>query len=346
MPPFATVSVIIPTYNRKDLLRETLDSLAQQTFPENNFEVIVVDDGSTDGTNGAVAAGFPFPVRYFSQSNQGDASARNFGAQQSQAEFLVFLDDDILLEPDYLSCLLRAHETYHNRIVVGTWNLWQAEMSPLSHNINISLPTGAFYAQSQVGEDPGTFSDNTDGTVELPFRDAYCNNMSLRRRAYFDIGMMQGLEFSGSSMWCDLDFAYRAYRQGFQFLRSTKAICWHRDHSVRNLNAYKERVRTAAYRAVVLFRKYPELQAHVPMFHDKTPIVWGQDPPRLMARKTVRSLVSSRPALWSMEQIVNVLEMRYPRSTVLPTLYRYIIGGHIYQGYQAGLRANLDGQIT
>ncbi|HSJ85789.1 MAG TPA: glycosyltransferase, partial [Anaerolineales bacterium] len=52
-PP--TVSVIIPTYNRKHLLRETLNSIAQQTQPNDNFEVIVVDDGSTDGTAAIVA---------------------------------------------------------------------------------------------------------------------------------------------------------------------------------------------------------------------------------------------------------------------------------------------------
>jgi glycosyltransferase involved in cell wall biosynthesis len=346
MPSFPTVSVIIPTYNRKEQLSETLNSLAQQSVIENQFEVIVVDDGSTDGTREVMATGFPFPLRYFSQNNQGDAAARNVGAKQSQADMLVFLDDDILLEPDYLSCLMKAHETYANRIVVGTWNLWQAEKNPLSHNINISLPTGDFYAQAQVGDDSGKYSENTNATAEIPFRDAYCNNMSLRRRAYFDIGMMQGLEFSGSSMWCDLDFAYRAYRLGFEFLRSAKAICWHRDHSVRNLVAYNTRARTAAFRAVALFRKYPGLITHVPMFHDKTPIVWGQDRPRLIARKAVRSLVSSRPALWGMEKLAHVVERRYPMSAVLPALYRYIIGGHIYQGFRAGLHANLNGQLA
>jgi hypothetical protein len=74
------------------------------------------------------------------------------------------------------------------------------------------------------------------------------------------------------------------------------------------------------------------------MFYDKTPIIWGQDPPRLIARKLIRSMVSSRPVLWSMEQIVNALEKSYPASTILPTLYHYIIGGYIFQGYREGLR--------
>ena len=155
---------------------------------------------------------------------------------------------------------------------------------------------------------------------------------------------MQGLDFPGSSMWCDLDFNYRAYRQGFVFYRSTKAICWHRDHTVRNLDAYKKRMRTAAYRAVVLFQRYPELLAHVPMFYDKTPIIWGRDPLRLIARKLARAMASSRLALWSMEQIVPALEKRHPTSTLLPTLYRYIVGGYMFRGYQEGL--NEFGQIN
>ena len=332
-PALPTVSVIIPTYNRKDLLRETLNSLAQQTYPSDRFEVIVVDDGSTDGTEEIAAEAFPFTLRYFWQSNQGDAAARNLGARQSQADILVFLDDDILVEPGYLTYLIQAHDMRQNKIVVGTWNLWLAETTPFSQTLHASLA-----------------SDHTPTITELPFRDVYSNNMSLRREAYFKIGMMQGLDFSGSSMWCDLDFTYRAYRQGFEFRRSTKAICWHRDHTARNLDAYKKRVRTAAYRAVVLFQKYPELLAHLPMFYDKTPIIWGQDPPRLIARKLARSMASSRPALWSMEQIVNALEKRYPASTLLPSLYRYIIGGYIFQGYREGLGEfgqveNKDGPI-
>lgn len=149
---------------------------------------------------------------------------------------------------------------------------------------------------------------------------------------------MQGLGFPGSSMWCDVDFAYRAYRQGFEFLRSIGARFWHRDYALRSLDRYTKRMKTAAYRAVVLFRMYPELLSHLPMFEDKTPIVWSEDSPRLMARKLTRSIVSSRLVLWGMEKFAQTLEKRYPRSSLLPSLYRYVIGGYIFQGYREGLR--------
>ena len=320
MPAPTTVSVIIPTYNRRVFLRETLDSLARQTYSSDQFEVIVIDDGSTDGTAEIVAEAFPFALRYFWQSNQGDAAARNVGAQQSQADFLVFLDDDILVEPGYLTHIMHAHDSSHKRIVVGTCNLWLAETSPFSQNPRI-LPA----------------LNHIDTITELPFRDVFSNNMSLRREVYFEIGMMQGLDFPGSSMWCDLDFSYRAYQKDFEFCCSTKAVCWHRDYAARTLDDQKKRMRTAAYRAVVLLQKHPELLTHLPMFYDKTPILWGQDPPRTITRKLARSWASSHLALWIMEQIVGILEKRSSTSKILPSLYRYIIGGYIFRGYREGL---------
>jgi glycosyltransferase involved in cell wall biosynthesis len=333
MPTPPTLSVIIPTYNRKDLLRETLDSLAEQTYPSDHFEVIVVDDGSTDGTAAIAAVAFPFILRYFWQRNQGDAAARNLGARQSQADILVFLDDDILVEAGYLTHLIQAYDMGQNNIVIGTCNLWLAETTPFSKSLYVSPAL-----------------DHVQPITEVSFRDVYSNNMSLRREAYFKIGMMQGLDFPGSSMWCDLDFDYRAYQQGYKFWRSSKAICWHRDHTLSSLDAHKKRMRTAAYRAVVLLQKYPGLLAHLPMFYDKTPIIWGQDPPRLISRKVLRHAASSRPALWSMEQIVKILEKHYPGSSILPALYRYVVGGYVFRGYREGLGefgqiANVDDAI-
>jgi glycosyltransferase involved in cell wall biosynthesis len=335
VPPM--LSIIIPTYNRKEPLREILQLLAQQTYPSDRFEVIVVDDGSTDGTPEIIAESFPFALRYVRQSNQGDAAARNFGAQQSQADILVFMDDDMLIEPDYLTCLISAQAIYLNRIVVGTWDLWQTKTTRLSHSSQTLLASGAYYTRYGFTEGSSDSSDQADSVVELPFRDVHSNNMALRREVYFKVGMMQPLEFSGSSMWCDLDFTYRAYRQGFKFLRSTKAVCWHRDRSAETLDGFKKRMRVAAYRSVTLFQKHPELLVHIPMFDDKTPINWRQDPPHLIARKLARAIISSRLTLWSLEQIVNTLEKRYPASSMLPVLYRYIIGGYIFQGYREGL---------
>lgn len=102
------VSVIIPTFNRKEMLREALNSARAQTGVET--EIIVIDDGSTDGTE-ATIPNDPC-VRYFRQENAGPSSARNYGMRQARGEFLAFLDSDDLWGPDFLSeCVAGLNET-------------------------------------------------------------------------------------------------------------------------------------------------------------------------------------------------------------------------------------------
>ncbi len=85
------VSVIIPTYNRADMLDEALRSVFAQTYKD--FEVIVVDDGSTDHTRSVVDK-YPHRVRYVHQENQGHALAKNTGIAAADGGYIAFLDDD------------------------------------------------------------------------------------------------------------------------------------------------------------------------------------------------------------------------------------------------------------
>ncbi len=88
------VSVIIPSYNRAHLVPTTIDSVLKQSF--HDFEIIVVDDGSTDNTGEIVSA---FPVKYIQQENQGLPSARNTGIKAAQGKYIAILDsDDCLFE--------------------------------------------------------------------------------------------------------------------------------------------------------------------------------------------------------------------------------------------------------
>jgi len=93
------VSVIIPTYNRADLLKEAIDSVLEQTWRE--FEVIVVDDGSTDATGDAVRP-YGGRVRYVYKENGGPSSARNVGIREAKGTYVAFLDSDDLWEPEKL----------------------------------------------------------------------------------------------------------------------------------------------------------------------------------------------------------------------------------------------------
>src|SRR5690349_18438777 len=97
------VSVIVPTYERRDLAVEAVRSLAVQEF-DAPFEVIVVVDGSRDGTAEALNQTiWPFPLRVIEQANQGASRARNRGAAEATGEILLFLDDDMTADPHLLA---------------------------------------------------------------------------------------------------------------------------------------------------------------------------------------------------------------------------------------------------
>jgi glucosyl-dolichyl phosphate glucuronosyltransferase len=99
------VTVAIPTYNRADFLRQTLAGITEQQFPREHFEVLVIDNNSTDHT-AAVVAEFanrhPAP-RYIREAQQGLDHARNRAVAEARGDIIVFGDDDILVAPDWLA---------------------------------------------------------------------------------------------------------------------------------------------------------------------------------------------------------------------------------------------------
>lgn len=94
------VSVVIPTYNRADRLGRAIESVLDGTFKD--YEILVVDDGSTDDTEAVVAGYDDAPVRYVHQENAGANAARNRGVEESSGEFVSFLDSDDELHPEAL----------------------------------------------------------------------------------------------------------------------------------------------------------------------------------------------------------------------------------------------------
>lgn len=107
-------SVIIPTFNREKMLPETIGSVLGQTFK--NFEIIVVDDGSTDNTKAVVTSISDSRIKYIYQKNSERSAARNNGIQCSGGEYICFLDSDDIFLKDHLSTLFSAIEQSHNEI--------------------------------------------------------------------------------------------------------------------------------------------------------------------------------------------------------------------------------------
>ncbi|HVF54668.1 MAG TPA: glycosyltransferase [Pyrinomonadaceae bacterium] len=110
MKQFVRVSVVIPLYDKAPYVRRALDSIAAQTFKD--FEVIVVDDGSTDGGGAVVAAFDDARVRLVRQSNAGPGAARNRGIAEARGELLAFLDADDVWLPRFLEESVRLLDEY------------------------------------------------------------------------------------------------------------------------------------------------------------------------------------------------------------------------------------------
>lgn len=120
-------SIIIPTYNRSRGLINALNHLIGQTVLKDNYEIIVVDDGSTDDTESVVES-FRLKVekpeiKYFKTENGGPAKARNFGIEKTRGEFIFFTDDDCAVPSNWMETLLLGLKRYPKAAGAGGWYL-------------------------------------------------------------------------------------------------------------------------------------------------------------------------------------------------------------------------------
>ena len=112
--PNYTISAVIPTYNRRDMVCEAIDSALTQTYP--CHEIIVVDDGSTDGTGELLREKYGDRIRYIRQENAGPSAARNRGIEAATGEWIAFLDSDDLWveEKNELQIIILSHNANLN----------------------------------------------------------------------------------------------------------------------------------------------------------------------------------------------------------------------------------------
>lgn len=128
-----TVSIIIPTYNRDELLGLTIESCINQTYPKDKFEIIIADNNSTDNTKSIVkkwADKSPVLIKYIFEPRQGAHFARNTAAMQSQSDILYFTDDDMIADKDLLVNIVKVFDLDYNIAVVGGKVLPKWEFNP------------------------------------------------------------------------------------------------------------------------------------------------------------------------------------------------------------------------
>ncbi len=137
------VSVIIPTYNRKNFLEEALESVFSQDYRP--LEVIVVDDGSTDDTPKLATR---YPIKYIRGPRRGPAAARNRGISVSHGEFVAFLDSDDLWRPEKIRRQVEFFEKKPGAVAVQTEEIWLRDGKRVNPRKRHQKPDGFFFQRA------------------------------------------------------------------------------------------------------------------------------------------------------------------------------------------------------
>jgi glycosyltransferase involved in cell wall biosynthesis len=236
-------SIIIPTYERRDLVAANVSALASQQF-EGRFEVIVIVDGATDGTAEALRRlTLPFPLTVVEQQNAGSAAARNHGARLARGEVLLFLDDDMEAHP----ALLLEHD---RSLRVGA----DAVMGHIP--LHPRSPGGLLSDGVRSWAEARTTRLSEPG-APLLLEDMLTGQLSVSRAVFerltgFDTRFRQQ-DTSGNA---DADFGHRLLQSGCRVVFNSAAISW--QQYIVTPRQYLRRWREVGRADVRLVRKHPE----------------------------------------------------------------------------------------
>ncbi len=171
------LSVVLATYNRLPLLVRLLEQLAEQTLPTDAYEVVVVDDGSTEPVAPSLAKlKLPYALRVETQPNAGAAAARHRGVLAARGELLVITDDDMQVGNDFLAEHLAAHPPGARRAVLG-------HIRP-----DPSIAGMPFFERWYAYRLNSLAARAAAGTLVLRGNHLYTGNVSLRRADYLAVG--------------------------------------------------------------------------------------------------------------------------------------------------------------
>jgi glycosyltransferase involved in cell wall biosynthesis len=207
-------SFIIASYNRLEEIRELLNSAESLEFDPGEFEIIISDDGSKDGT-GVFVRDYKstkgLQLRYIHQENKGPGEARNHGMRNAKGEYFIFVDSDCMFPPDYLKCL-DQHLQKEPLDAFGGPDTCHPSFSPLLKAINYSMT-------SFIG------TGGTRGSKKSISKKFYPRsfNMGIRREIFKTLGGMGGLRHGQ-----DMEYSSRIYNHGYKVGLVPDAFVYHK----------------------------------------------------------------------------------------------------------------------
>ncbi|MBU0703946.1 MAG: glycosyltransferase [Chloroflexi bacterium] len=226
------ISIIVPAYNAEDILENCLIALEAQTLPGEQYEIIVVDDGSSDGSADVARR---YDVRLIQQPNAGPAAARNRGAQAARGELLLFTDADCAPAPDWVRRMLAP---FRNPEVAGAKGVYRTRQQAVVARF-VQLEYESKYARM-------THQDHID------FVDTY--SAAYRRDIFLANGGFDD-RFPTASVE-DQEFSFRLARKGYRLVFAPQAVVYHRHDATPG--EYWRRKFGIGYWKALLLRWHPE----------------------------------------------------------------------------------------
>lgn len=210
------ISIVIPTYKRKEGLKSCLKSLFEQEFPSGRYEIIVVDDGADGAVEKMVKdlkADFA-QLRYFRQEHLGPAVARNLGVRNSQGSIVGFIDDDCTVYKDWVKLMFEAHQKNPEIAAVGGLTVTASGRTPVLVSQFLSTCSIETYL---------------NGKWEVIFFPT-CN-VSLKKQIFDKFSFDEKFPLPGGE---DLEFFWRLFKGGYRFIwdKNIKTIHYRLDTSI------------------------------------------------------------------------------------------------------------------
>lgn len=207
------VSIEISTFNNKEILGQVLERLAAQTFPADQFEVVLSDDGSTDGLPEMVetmSAGLSYRLRMLKHEHQGPAHAHNCGIRAAEADIVIMLAADILPSPDLVDEHVRSHLEHPAINVVVSGRLVQSpELQDTLFQKSWDKRINKLFSSEKKDLRHGFF---------------FVSNLSFKKKFMLEHGMF--LDWPPAAQE-DLELGYRLKQHGMQLIHNVRALGFH-----------------------------------------------------------------------------------------------------------------------
>lgn len=311
------ISVIIPTHNRPDKIADTVAALRQQTLPATDYEILVMDDGSTPPV--VLTGEIENPkCRVLRLEGVERSAARNAGAAAAQGGLLVFVDDDISVGRDFLASHLTAHTEWPEALLVGAISL---------PNEALATPFGRFrqkLEQQGVPHKRGVITARN-----------FCAaaNMSIVRTIFQNLQGFDPRLSSGE----DQDLALRYSNAGGHLAYVPEAKAIHFDSAL-DIKSYCQRTEWGSENMTPFCQRYADGPDNIERTRINGSLRFGQEPFGLSLRKIVKAVLGRSPFLNGLFHLTILLERTMPQSTALDRLYRLLLGIHLQRGYRKGLK--------